>query len=77
MNPIIKVIIPAHNEQDSIENVINDIPNIVDEIIVISNNSNDNTEINAKKAGAAKLPEFIRNTMKITSKIMTKTAYYF
>ena len=32
---------------------------------------------NAKKAGAAKLPEFIRNTMKITSKIMTKTAYYF
>jgi len=57
MNPIIKVIIPAHNEQDSIENVINDIPNIVDEIIVISNNSNDNTEINAKKAGATVLSE--------------------
>jgi len=57
MNPIIKVIIPAHNEQDSIANVINDIPNIVDETIVISNNSNDNTEVNAKKAGATVLSE--------------------
>ena len=57
MNPIIKVIIPAYNEQDSIANVINDIPNIVDEIIVISNNSTDNTEINAKNAGATVLQE--------------------
>jgi len=57
MNPIIKVIIPAHNEQDSIANVINDIPNIVDEIIVISNNSNGDTEVNAKKAGATVLSE--------------------
>ncbi|WP_158840934.1 glycosyltransferase family 2 protein [Polaribacter sp. L3A8] len=55
--PIIKVIIPAYNEQDSIANVINDIPKIVDEIIVISNNSTDNTEINAKKAGATVLKE--------------------
>ena len=31
---------------------------------------------NAKNAGAESLPEFVRNTMKITSKIMTKTAYY-
>ena len=30
----------------------------------------------AKNAGAQSLPEFVRNTMKITSKIMTKTAYY-
>ena len=57
MNPIIKVIIPAYNEQDSIANVINDIPKIVDEIIVISNNSTDNTEINAKNAGATVLSE--------------------
>ena len=48
IKPIIKVIIPAYNEQDSIANVITDIPNIVDEVIVISNNSTDNTEINAK-----------------------------
>ncbi|MEO9569666.1 MAG: glycosyltransferase family 2 protein [Polaribacter sp.] len=55
--PIIKVIIPAYNEQDSITNVINDIPNIVDEVIVISNNSTDNTETNAVNAGATVLTE--------------------
>ncbi|WP_189663149.1 MULTISPECIES: glycosyltransferase family 2 protein [unclassified Polaribacter] len=57
MKPIIKVIIPAFNEQDSIGNVIKDIPAIVDEIIVISNNSTDHTEINAKNAGATVLSE--------------------
>ncbi|WP_166386522.1 glycosyltransferase family 2 protein [Polaribacter sp. 11A2H] len=57
IKPIIKVIIPAYNEQDSITNVINDIPKIVDEIIVISNNSTDNTVINAKNAGATVLSE--------------------
>lgn len=55
--PLIKVIIPAYNEADSIALVINDIPKIVDEIIVVSNNSTDNTEINAKKAGAIVLTE--------------------
>lgn len=57
IKPIIKVIIPAYNEQDSIANVINDIPKIVDEVIVISNNSTDNTEINAENAGATVLKE--------------------
>ncbi|MHB0754754.1 glycosyltransferase family 2 protein [Polaribacter sp. M15] len=57
MQPIIKVIIPAYNEQDSIGNVIQDIPNIVDEVIVISNNSTDDTELNAKNAGATVLSE--------------------
>ncbi len=57
MNQIIKVIIPAYNEQDSIANVINDVPTIVDEIIVVSNNSTDNTELNAKNAGATVLKE--------------------
>jgi glycosyltransferase involved in cell wall biosynthesis len=55
--PIIKVIIPAYNEQDSIASVINDIPKNVDEVIVISNNSTDNTEINAENAGATVLIE--------------------
>lgn len=55
--PTIKVIIPAYNEQDSISNVIKDIPKIVDEIIVISNNSTDNTVVNAEKAGATVLSE--------------------
>ena len=55
---IIKVIIPAYNEQDSIGLVVKDIPKIVDEVIVVSNNSTDNTEINAKNAGATVLQEY-------------------
>ena len=57
MTQKIKVIIPAYNEEESIANVINDIPTIVDEIIVISNNSTDKTEVNATKAGATVLKE--------------------
>jgi len=53
----IKVIIPAFNEADSIAKVIDDIPNTVDEIIVVSNNSTDDTESNAKQAGATVLME--------------------
>ena len=57
MTQKIKVIIPAYNEEDSIAKVINDIPTIVDEIIVISNNSTDKTEENAANAGATVLKE--------------------
>lgn len=55
--PLIKVIIPAYNEEASIPLVINAIPEIVDEIIVVSNNSTDHTEVNAKNAGATVLVE--------------------
>jgi glycosyltransferase involved in cell wall biosynthesis len=54
---IIKVIIPAYNEEKAIANVIKEIPSIVDEIIVISNNSTDNTEQEALNAGATVLSE--------------------
>ena len=53
----IKVIIPAYNEADSITKVINDIPDIVNEVIVVNNNSSDDTAINAKNAGATVLSE--------------------
>ena len=53
----IVVIIPAFNEEDSISKVIKDIPKIVEEVIVVSNNSTDNTELNAKAAGATVLKE--------------------
>lgn len=56
-NPRIKVIIPAFNEEDSIALVIKDIPEVVDELIVVSNNSTDKTEENACKAGATVLTE--------------------
>lgn len=55
--PIIKVIIPAYNEASSIGLVVSDIPNLVDEVIVVSNNSTDDTEEVAKKAGATVLRE--------------------
>ena len=58
MPPVIKVIIPAFNEADSIPHVIVDIPEFVDEVIVVSNNSTDDTELNAENAGATVLSEF-------------------
>jgi len=54
---LIKVIIPAYNEEDSIAKVINEIPEIVHEIIVVNNNSTDNTERQAIMAGATVLNE--------------------
>ncbi len=56
-NPRIKVIIPAFNEADSIGLVIQDIPDLVEEVIVVSNNSTDQTEENARKNGATVLSE--------------------
>lgn len=54
----ITVIIPAYNEEQSIKNVVDDIPkDIVDEIIVVNNNSSDATEKVAKEAGALVLFE--------------------
>ena len=51
------MIIPAHNEADSIGYVLNDIPSYVDEVIVISNNSTDATEKVAANLGATVLTE--------------------
>ena len=51
------MIIPAHNEADSIGHVLNDIPSYVDEVIVISNNSTDATEKVAANLGATVLTE--------------------
>ena len=57
MSSIIKVIIPAYNEADSIVSVINEIPASVSEIIVVNNNSTDETARNAEGAGATVLNE--------------------
>lgn len=54
----VKVIIPAFNEQDSIVNVLNDIPrDKVDEVIVVNNNSSDMTAAVAGQAGVTVLDE--------------------
>jgi len=56
--PTIKVIIPAYNEENSIAKVINDIPaGLVQEVVVVNNNSNDATDVNARAAGATILHE--------------------
>jgi len=55
--PSIKVIIPAVNEGESIGKVVSEIPNSVDEIIVVNNGSTDDTHENAEKAGATVLLE--------------------
>lgn len=58
MVPVIKVIIPAFNEENSVGKVLKDIPpHLVDEIIVVNNASTDRTEVEASKAGATVLNE--------------------
>ena len=54
----ISVIIPALNEEESIGQVLNDIPGeIVEEVIVVDNGSNDNTVTVAKSLGASVIRE--------------------
>ena len=53
----IRVIIPAFNEERAIARVIGEIPNFVREIIVVSNNSTDDTVATAQNAGATVLSE--------------------
>ena len=48
----VTVIIPVLNEQESIEKVISEIPNFVDQIVVVDNGSVDETINRAQKAGA-------------------------
>lgn len=55
--PSIKVIIPANNEAESIAHVIREIPETVDEIIVVNNRSTDDTFEVAKQVGATVLNE--------------------
>lgn len=56
--PRISVIIPAYNEEKSIAHVISDIPaDLVQEVIVVNNNSSDNTPAVAHAAGATVLDE--------------------
>jgi len=55
--PIIKVIIPAFNEEKSIVKVIAEIPDFVEEVVVVNNNSTDQTAQVAANAGATVLKE--------------------
>ncbi len=55
--PLIKVIIPAVNEEASIAKVIAEIPKHISEVIVVNNGSTDQTKKVAQKEGATVLDE--------------------
>jgi glycosyltransferase involved in cell wall biosynthesis len=60
LQPVIKVIIPAFNEENGIGQVIREISkDFVEEIIVVNNASTDRTEKLAREAGATVLRELI------------------
>lgn len=55
---VIKVVIPAHNEEQSIGLVVKDIPkNLVSEVVVVNNASTDHTREVASSEGATVLDE--------------------
>ena len=55
------VIIPAYNEEQSIGKVISAIPrDLISEVVVVNNNSSDNTVSAAKSAGATVLHEIVQ-----------------
>lgn len=61
MRAKVKVIIPAFNEENGIQQVLNDIPyHLVDEVIVVNNASTDRTEKIALEANATVLTESVK-----------------
>lgn len=57
-NPKVVVLIPAFNEENAVGKVVADIPkHLVDEVVVINNNSTDKTSEAAEKEGATVLFE--------------------
>jgi len=71
----IVVIIPAFNEENSVGKVVKDIPkNIVSKIIVVDNNSNDLTKVNALAVGAIVVDEPLQGYGNACLKGMTYVA---
>lgn len=53
----ISVVIPCYNEEDGVRITIGQLPNVVDEIVVVDNNSTDRTAEVARSLGARVVPE--------------------
>jgi glycosyltransferase involved in cell wall biosynthesis len=56
----ITVVIPCLNEEQGIQQVLSDLPDFVDEVIVVDNNSTDRTAEVARRMGAIVIPELHR-----------------
>lgn len=70
--PIVRVIIPAFNEQNAVGLVIDEIPKeLVDEIIVVDNGSTDDTWRIAKEKGATAIKEEVKGYGKACLKGLT------
>lgn len=59
-SPVVDVLIPAYNEERSVGRVIRDIPGFVRHIVVVNNNSSDQTREIASLAGAKVVDEPMR-----------------
>lgn len=59
-NRKITVVIPCLNEEEGIQDVLSEIPNSVDEVIVVDNDSTDGTASVAKSLGARVIEEKVR-----------------
>lgn len=57
MRSNIYLIIPAHNEEDSIGKVLAEVPELVTETVVVDNDSSDQTAAKARSGGATVLSE--------------------
>ncbi|MBI4239445.1 glycosyltransferase family 2 protein [Candidatus Uhrbacteria bacterium] len=57
MNTTVSVVIPCHNEAESIQNVIKAVPKEVFEIVVVDNNSTDATAERARECGVRVVTE--------------------
>ena len=53
----ISVVIPCYNEEDGVRITIGQLPKVVDEIVVVDNNSTDRTAEVARSLGAGVVPE--------------------
>ena len=56
----VSVVIPCLNEEKGVRKVLNDLPKLVDEIIVVDNNSTDRTAAVARELGAIVVEEMNR-----------------
>ncbi len=53
----LSVVVPCHNEEEGVRVVLSDMPAIVDEVIIVDNNSTDRTAEVARALGAVVVPE--------------------